>query len=305
MVDDKPIILITGATGYIGGRLVPRMLDQGYRIRCLVRDADRISGRPWYHQVEVVQGDALRPETLSKALEKVSVAYYLIHSLGSGTDFQQRDVDAARHFGNAAKEAGVERIIYLGGLAKDDGALSPHLLSRLETGAALREAGVPVTEFQAAVIVGSGSLSFEMIRYLTERVPIMICPRWVYTKTQPIAVRNVIEYLVAALSVPESCGRIIEIGGADVVTYGDMMLIYAEVRGLRRWMIPVPVLTPRLSSYWVNLVTPIPARIARPLVEGLRNENIVADGAARELFPEIEPFDYRTAVELALGKTTG
>ena len=189
----------------------------------------------------------------------IAVAYYLVHSLGAGSDFSERDVKAARHFGVAAKSAGVERIIYLGGLGNPGKALSEHLRSRHETGDALRESGVPVTEFRAGVIVGSGSLSFEMIRYLTERVPVMICPRWVYTRIQPIAVRNVLDYLIEALRVPASAGRTIEIGGADVITYGEMLTFYAEVRGLRRWLVPVPVLTPKLSSYWVHFVTPIPA----------------------------------------------
>jgi uncharacterized protein YbjT (DUF2867 family)/uncharacterized protein YndB with AHSA1/START domain len=230
----------------------------------------------------------------------VRVAYYLIHSMGAGADFEQRDIIAARNFGNAAKAAGVERIIYLGGLAESSSELSHHLRSRQQTGEALREAGVSVTEFRAGVIVGSRSVSFEMIRYLTERVPVMICPRWVYTRTQPIGIRDVLDYLTAAVAVPESTGRIIEIGGADVVTYGEMMMTYAKARGLRRWLVPVPVLTPRLSSLWVNLVTPIPSSIARPLVEGLRNENVVRDNLVRELFPSIRPADYRTSVDRAL-----
>ncbi len=227
-------------------------------------------------------------------------AYYLVHSMGSGQDFHARDLAAARNFGQAAKVAGVKRLIYLGGLAKDDATLSKHLRSRQETGHALREAGVPVTELQAAVIVGSGSLSFEMIRYLTERVPVMITPKWVYTRTQPIGVKEVLQYLVACLETPASIGQVIEIGGAEVVTYGEMMTIYAKVRGLKRWMVPVPVLTPRLSSYWVNIVTPIPASIARPLIDGLRNENIVHDPSAKTLFPQIQPGGYRQAVEQAL-----
>jgi hypothetical protein len=201
-----------------------------------------------------------------------------------------------------AKATGIERIIFLGGLAEAAPALSEHLRSRQQTGDCLRGCGVPVTEFRAGVIVGSGSLSFEMIRYLTERVPVMICPRWVYTRTQPIGIREVLEYLATALAVPESTGLIIEIGGADVVTYGEMMMIYAEVRGLKRWMVPVPVLTPRLSSYWVNLVTPIPAVIARPLIEGLRNESIVHDPSAQRLFPDIQPAGYRTTVHRAIAR---
>ncbi len=296
------LILVTGATGYIGGRLVPRLLEAGHRVRCLVRDPSRLRGRPWGGGVEIVAGDVLQPEGLVQAMKGVQIAYYLVHSLAGGADFHQRDLTAAGNFGTAARAAGVQRIIYLGALAEPGPELSEHLRSRQQTGDALRAAGVPVTEIRAGVIVGSGSLSFEMIRYLTERVPVMICPRWVYTRAQPIGIREVLEYLAAAAVVPESTGRIIEIGGAEVVTYGEMMMIYAEVRGLKRWMLPVPVLTPRLSSYWVNLVTPIPAAIARPLIEGLRNENVVHDSSARDLFPNIHPVDYRTAVQRALAK---
>jgi uncharacterized protein YbjT (DUF2867 family)/uncharacterized protein YndB with AHSA1/START domain len=299
------MILVTGATGYIGGRLVPRLLDAGHAVRCLVRDPSRLQGRRWQSEVEVAAGDVLEPGSLADALRDVEVAYYLVHSLGAGADFHRRDIEAARHFGGACSAAGVRRIIYLGGLAVASPGgteLSEHLRSRQETGDALREAGVPVTEFRAGVIVGSGSVSFEMIRYLTERVPVLVSPRWVYTRTQPIGIRDVLSYLVAALDVPGSTGRIIEIGGSDVITYGDMMLTYAQVRGLRRALVPVPVLTPRLSSLWVNLVTPIPANIARPLIEGLRNENVVGDDVARTLFPDIRPASHRTAVERALGQ---
>lgn len=293
-------VLVTGATGYIGGRLVPRLLEMGYRVRCLVRDPTRLQGRPWQSAVEIVAGDVLDPDSLAPAMQDVFAAYYLIHSLAEGSGFQERDLVAARNFSAAAHQAGIERMIFLGGLAEAAPGLSEHLRSRQQTGDALRTGGVPVTEFRAGVIVGSGSLSFEMIRYLTERVPVMICPRWVYTRTQPIGIRDVIEYLAGALTVPDSTGRIVEIGGAQIVTYGEMMLQYAEVRGLKRWLVPVPVLTPRLSSYWVNIVTPIPAVIARPLIEGLRNESIVHDPIARQLFPTIQPVDYRTAVERAL-----
>jgi uncharacterized protein YbjT (DUF2867 family) len=294
------LILVTGSTGYIGGRLVPRLLELGYRVRCLVRDPARLQGRPWHDQVEIFTGDVLQPDSLLAAMQGVQAAYYLVHSLAGGSDFHQRDMRAAAHFSSAAQAARVERILYLGGLAQESPELSEHLRSRQQTGAALRSASVPVTEFRAGVIVGSGSLSFEMIRYLTERVPVMITPRWVYTRTQPISINDVLSYLTAALVVPASSGRIIEIGGSEIVTYGEMMITYAEVRGLKRWMVPVPVLTPRLSSYWVNLVTPIPAVIARPLIEGLRNENIVHDPSARQLFPQIQPVSYRTAVEHAL-----
>ncbi|MCS7259244.1 MAG: SDR family oxidoreductase [Anaerolineae bacterium] len=294
------LVLVTGATGYVGGRLVPCLLEAGYRVRCLVRDPGRLQGRSWVNQVEVVQGDVLASEGLREALHGVTVAYYLVHSMSRAPDFYRRDLLAADNFAQAARDAGVQRIIYLGGLGDPATNLSPHLRSRQETGRVLCSHGVPVTEFRAAIIVGAGSASFEMIRYLTERLPIMICPRWVYTRVQPISIDEVLQYLVDALRTPESVGRILEIGGADVLTYGDMMLGYARVRGLRRYLIPVPVLTPRLSSYWVHWVTPIPADIARPLIEGLRNEVVVRDDTARRLFPHIEPVDYLTAVRRAL-----
>ena len=302
MVQPSKRILVSGATGYIGGRLVPRLLELGYGVRCLVRDPARLQGRPWHAAVEIVTGDVLKPESLAAAMDDVAAAYYLVHSLAGGRDFHARDITAATGFGGAARRAGVDRVIYLGGLAQASPDLSEHLRSRQQSGDALRATGVAVTEFRAGVIVGSGSLSFEMIRYLTERLPVMICPRWVSTRTQPIGIRDVIEYLAAALTANDSRGRTIEIGGADVVTYGEMMKTYADVRGLTRWLISVPVLTPRLSSYWVNIVTPIPAVIARPLIEGLRNENVVGDPSAAALFPHIRPVGYRAAVENALAQ---
>ena len=299
---DSKLILITGATGYVGGRLVPRLLSAGYRVRCLVRDPTRLQGRAWLDQVELAQGDMLQPDSLAAAMRDVWVVYYLVHSLGSGNDFSERDLAAARNCAQAAGTAGVKRIIYLGGLGNPQANLSPHLRSRQQTGEALCEAGIPVTEFRAAVIVGSGSLSFEMIRYLTERLPVMICPKWVFTRIQPIAIRNVLDYLVAALDCLESAGRILEIGGQDVLTYAGMMTGYARARGLTRRLIAVPVLTPRLSSYWVHLVTPIPAAIAQPLIKGLGNEVIVRDGTALRLFPDIELLDFETSVRLALAR---
>jgi uncharacterized protein YbjT (DUF2867 family) len=298
----KPLILITGATGYVGGRLVPRLLEQGYRVRCFVRDASRVQGRAWRDGVELVEGDVLKAKSFSAAMRGVAFAYYLVHSLAAGSGFRERDVEGACNFGAAAREAGVERIIYLGGLGDSGAALSDHLQSRHDTGDALRESGVPVTEFRAGVIVGSGSLSFEMVRYLAERLPVMICPRWVFTRVQPIAIRNLLDYLLGALTQPASTGEIIEIGGGDVVTYGEMLTIYGDARGLRRCLLPVPLLTPRLSSWWVHFVTPIPAVIARPLIDGLCNEVVVRDHRARRLFPNVQPLDYRTAVKLALEK---
>lgn len=294
-------VLVTGVSGYIGARIVPRLLEAGYRVRCAVRDPSRLQGRAWHAAVEIVRCDVLEADQAREALRDVAYAYYLVHSLQGGADYQERDVRAARTFAAAAADAGVARIFYLGGLAAGtNDVLSEHLRSRQQTGAVLREGSVPVTELQAGVIVGSGSYSFEIIRYLTERLPVMICPRWVYTKTQPIGVRDVLDYLVAALRTSASAGRIIQIGGADVVTYGEMMLAYARARGLHRALVPVPVLTPRLSSYWVNLVTPVPAAIARPLIDGLRNESVVRDDSARRYFPDIEPASLPDAIERAL-----
>jgi len=293
-------VLLTGATGYIGGRLAPLLLAGGHSVRCLVRDAARLRDRPWASQVEIVEGDVLAPATLAVALQGVETAYYLIHAMAAGRDFRAHDLQAARAFGRAAAAAGVQRIVYLGGLGDPSADLSEHLRSRQETGSALAEAGVPVTEFRAAVVVGAGSLGFEMIRYLTERLPVMICPRWVYTRVQPIAVDDALAYLVAALELPPENSRVVEIGGADVRTYGSMMTGYAAVRGLHRRLVPVPVLTPLLSSYWVHFVTPIPDDIARPLIEGLRSEVVVRDDAAGRLFAAIRPVDYETAVRRAL-----
>jgi len=266
----------------------------------LVRDPKRLEGRPWIDEVQVFTGDVLKPETIIPSMQEIDVAYYFIHSMSGNEDFEQRDVDAARNFSQAAAAQNVKRIIYLGGLGDPQADLSNHLRSRQKTGQVLRDAGVPVTEFRAAVIVGSGSLSFEMVRYLTERVPIMICPRWVYTRIQPIGIEDVLDYLQAALVKPESSGKIIEIGGANILTYADMMLGYAKVRDLQRVLLPVPVLTPWLSSYWVHWMTPVQASIARPLIKGLRNEVIVHDNIAKTLFPEIRPLDYQSAVQQAL-----
>ncbi|HKL87360.1 MAG TPA: SDR family oxidoreductase [Salinibacter sp.] len=295
-------ILVTGATGYVGGRLVPCLLRQGYTVRCFVRSADRLRAQPWGDDVEVAVGDALEAETVPPAMEGVDAAYYLIHSLGTGEgSFADRDRQAATNVRTAAEAAGVKRLIYLGGMTPKGERQSKHLKSRIETGEVLRNGTVPVTEFRAAQIVGSGSLSFELVRYLTERVPLMICPRWVHTPTQPIAIRDVLQYLMAALEQPASADEIIEIGGADVLTYAEMFEVYAGVRNLKRWVVNVPFLTPRLSSHWVGLVTPISNTIARPLIEGLDNEVVVDDAEkARSLFPNIEPISFEAALRLAL-----
>ncbi len=296
-------VLVTGVTGYVGGRLVPRLLDAGYAVRVLVRgSAHRLDGRPWKDRVDIVIGDVLALETLGAAMRDIDAAYYLIHSMGGHSEFSARDAEAAKNFASAAAQAGVSNIIYLGGLGDPEAQLSEHLRSRQQTGDTLRQYDVPVTEFRAGMVVGSGSLSFEMMRNLTERIPIMIAPRWVYTNTQPIAIRDVLSYLVSALSTPASEGQIIEIGSPDIVTYADMMKTYARLRGLRRVIIRVPVLTPRLSSYWVHWMTPVPASVVKPLIEGLRNELVVRDHSAKRLFPDIDPIDFETAVRYALAR---
>jgi uncharacterized protein YbjT (DUF2867 family) len=293
-------ILIVGASGYIGGRLVPLLRSRGDDLVLMSRDARPLAAR--FPDARVVAADLLDAATLAPALEGVDVAYYLAHSMGAGErGFAERDRQAARNFAQAAARAGVSRIAYLGGLGDDAADLSHHLASRHETGAELAAHGVPVTEFRAAVIIGSGSASFEILRHLTERLPIMITPRWVGTRCQPIGIRDVLDYLVGALDHPEAIG-IVEIGAPDVLSYGDMMLTYARLRGLRRLMIPVPVLTPRLSSYWVNLVSPVPAGIARPLIEGLRNEVVVTHPGPATAFG-LAPLPFAEALQSAIDRT--
>jgi uncharacterized protein YbjT (DUF2867 family) len=296
------LILVTGATGYVGGRLVPRLLEAGYQVRVFVRDPARLQGRSWLSRVEVVIGDALLPETLAAALQNVSVAYYLIHGRQGGRIDADRDLQVARNFAQAAAEARIERIIYLGELVDPTSDLSPYLRARHETGYILRYSSVPVTEFRAGMIVGSGSALFEMIRYLTEREPVLVCPAWFFSQAQPIAIRDVLSYLIAALENPESNGRMIEIGGPTRLTYADMLLGYARERSLKRVLIRLPIHAPRLSAYWVHMVTPIHWRVVLPLIEGLRARLIVRDEAARRLFPQIKPLDFQTAVHLALGR---
>lgn len=301
----KPTILVTGATGYIGGRLVPRLLEAGYNVCCLTRDEKRLRGKPWYNQVRVCEGNVLKPETLH--LEPgIDVAYYLVHSLARGKeDFVARDVEAARNFAQAAKAAGVGRIIYLGqlGQPEQNQSPSPYLQARHLAGEALRQSGIPVTEFRAGVIVGSGSVTYEMIRYLTERWPFLVCPLWAYTLGQPIAVRDVLAYLIAALDRPESTGQIIEIGGPDTLTFAEMLLGYAVERGLARWMIPVRLMTPYLSAVWTRMITPISMDVARPLIELMVSNAVVTNDLAERLFPAIRPIPYHRAVRLAIERT--
>ncbi len=294
------LILVTGATGYVGGRLAPRLLEAGYRVRCLVRDLERLKGRSWQKQVEAVKGDALDKESLVAAMQGVSVAYYLIHGLQGGKLDARRDMIAARNFAEVAEEAGIERIIYLGELVNTTDYLSPYLRARHETGHILRFSRVPVTEFRAGMIVGSGSVLFEMIRYLSEREFLFICPRWFFSMAQPIAIRDVLLYLVDALETHESEGKMLEIGGAKRLTYTDMLFAYAKERGLKRFLIPTPFYVPRLSAYWIHMVTPIHWRIVLPLIEGLRAKLVVHDDLAKKLFPQIKPLDFQMATHLAL-----
>ncbi len=294
--DTQPI-LIVGATGYIGGRLLREFQERGQRVRCMARRPEYLRDRV-AETTEVVGGDLLKPETLPKALEGIGVAYYLAHSMGSGKDFERDERQSAQNFADAALAAGVQRIIYLGGLAHGD-ALSPHLASRQAVGKVLRDSGVPAIEFRASVIIGSGSLSYELFRALAEKLPVMTTPRWVRTRTQPIAVEDVLAYLVAGSEIDLDSSRVYEIGGADKVSYEEMMKEYARQRGLRRWILPVPALSPRISSLWLGLVTPVYARVGRKLVDSLRNESVVHDQQALQDF-SIRPRGMSEAIQRAL-----
>jgi uncharacterized protein YbjT (DUF2867 family) len=300
-----PRALVIGATGYIGGRLVPRLLEAGYDVRVLVRDGSRVASLPWGERVETVEGDATDAEAVVRAVRDVDVLYYLVHSMAAGKGFADADRRAAQVVSRAAAEAGVSRLVYLGGLHPDGVELSPHLRSRVEVGETFLASGVPTLVLQAGVVIGSGSASFEMVRHLTEVLPYMPAPKWVRNRIQPIAVRDVLHYLLGAARVPQDVNRAVDIGGPDVLRYGQMMNGYAVEAGLRqRAIAALPVLTPRLASHWVNLVTPIPASIARPLVESLQNECVMKDHAIDDLVPRPEDglTGYREAVRLALGR---
>jgi uncharacterized protein YbjT (DUF2867 family) len=293
-----PRVLLTGASGYVGGRLLTSLENRGCRVRCLARRPAVLKGKAG-PATEVVAGDILDRPSLDSALRGVDAAYYLVHSMGSDGSFEEMDRQAARHFGEAAKAAGVSRIIYLGGLGNTNDALSVHLRSRHEVGDLLRESGVPVLEFRASIIIGSGSLSFEMIRSLVERLPLMITPKWVHVPAQPIAIEDVLQYLVAALQIPVSKYQVYEIGGADVVSYADIMHEYARQRGIRLRMISVPVLTPYVSSLWLGLVTPLYARIGRKLIESIIHSTVVRDLAAQETF-SVHPIGIEEAIRNAI-----
>jgi len=289
-------ILLTGATGYVGGRLLRALESFGQPLRCLARSPERLQGRV-VSSTEIVTGDCLNADSLKVAMVGIHTAYYLVHSMGDAASFEEKDKQAALNFARAAEAAGIQRIIYLGGLG--EGLLSPHLRSRQEVGEILRSAKIPVLEFRASIVIGSGSLSFEIIRALVERLPVMICPRWVAMEAQPIGIEDLVAYLVLALDLPVDESRVIEIGGPDRVSYRDIMTEYARQRGLKRWMISVPVLTPRPSSLWLGLVTPVYARVGRKLIDSIRNQTVVNDPAALNLFA-LEPMGLHAMIERAI-----
>lgn len=304
-ISDKDTIFVAGATGYIGGRLVPRLLEAGYRVRALARFPEKLTGRYWgkHQHLEISRGDVLDRQSLERAMAGCRAAYYLVHSMNpQTTDFAASDREAAQNMAAAADAVQLQQIIYLSGLGDEQSELSHHLRSRTEVGELLQAGEVPVTILRAAMIIGSGSASFEILRYLVERLPVMITPRWVDTPCQPIGVRNVLNYLIGCLDTPETIGRTFDIGQPEVVTYRRLMQIFAEEAGLKkRWIIPVPFLTPRLSSYWIHLVTPVPASLARPLAEGLSNPVVCRDNAITELLPQ-QLLGNREAIRLALDR---
>jgi len=292
-------VLVTGATGFVGSNLVPALLERGHEVRVLVRDPTRYDGPD---EVDVAVGDLLDPGTFDDALDGIEAAYYLVHSMQAGEDFEERDKRAARHFADAANGAGVKRVIYLGGLGEEHEELSPHLKSRREVEHVLADGEYDLTTLRAAIIIGDGSASFEMIRQMDRRLPVMTTPQWVETPSHPIAIDDVIAYLVGVLEISETAGETYDIGGPEVMSYADILKRTGTVMGTGEpYIIPIPVLSPRLSSYWIGFVTDVPTSVARPLIEGLKNPVVADDDAIRELLPiELTPFE--TAVERALGE---
>ena len=297
------LILVTGATGYIASRLIPRLLDCGYRVRALARDPHRLQARSWFNQIEIIRADVTTPSTLAHACDGVDTAYYLIHNMSHGHGYTSLELDGARNFAEAAETAGINHIIYLGGLADPEGHIAPHMRSRIETGKVLREGKVPVTEFRAGVIAGSGSISFEMIRFMTELFPIIPAPSWMHNRSQPIAIQNIIDYLIAALENKNGQGQVFEIGGPEIATYKDLMLRYAQLRGLQRNMLILPYIPVRFMAFGVGLMTPVPRPIAYALIAGLSTDSLVKHPEALKIFPEVKLIDFDTATEDALEKT--
>lgn len=296
---DVPTILLTGASGYVGGRLIPFLEQQAVRLRCLARTPAKMQSRV-KPATEIVSGDVLEPPSLERAMQGVHTAYYLVHLMSGSQDFEKEDRQAAKNFAGAARRAGIQRIVYLGGLGDDaDPKLSPHLRSRHEVGEILRDSGVETIEFRAGMVVGAGSLSYQLMKSLTDRLPVMICPLWLTTPTQPIAIDDVLAYLMAAKDLPQGASQIFEIGSPDVVTYGDLIREYARQKGLRRRLIFVPVLTPYLSGLWLALVTPATYEVGRHLIEGLKNPTVVRDGKALQAFP-IRPMGVQEAIRRAI-----
>lgn len=293
-------ILVTGPTGYIGGRLIPRLLGKGLRVRALARHPERLAGRPWADSVEILKGDVYKNEGLAEALAGVSAAYYLIHSMADAPGFAEMEAASAENFARAAASAGCRRIIYLGGPGADGPELSPHLASRHRVGKILRSTGVPVTEFRAGMIVGSGSVSFELIRYMVERVPVIPACSCLCTHSQPLAIRDALAYLAGCLDKPETAGRVIEVGGSTCHRYRDLLRIYADIRGLKRAFIGLKYWNSAFCSAVIGLLTPVPRIFARPLLDSLRCDVACDISEALRLFPEIRPLDYATAVKYAL-----
>jgi len=289
-------VLVTGASGFVGGNLVPALVEAGHEVVAMTRDAGSYDAA---EGVDVVEGDLLDPSTLPGVFDGIDAAYYLVHSLQTGEDFEQRDREAATNFTAAASAAGVSRVVYLGGLGETGDDLSPHLRSRQEVEQLLGRGSYELTTLRAAIIVGAGSISFQMVQQLVTKLPVMVAPRWVYTDCQPIAISDVVEYLVGVLDAPEAAGETYQIGGPDVLSYREMLTRTAAAMGKRRLVVPVPVLTPKLSAYWVDLVTDIPRSISHPLIEGLRNPVVVTDNSIEAVAP-VDRTPFRTAVERAL-----
>lgn len=297
------LVLVTGATGYIASRLIPRLLDSGYKVRAIARNPLRLKGRAWFNKIDIIQADVTSPKTLAQALDGVHTAYYLIHNMSHGHGYTTLEIDSARTFASAASDADVEHIIYLGGLADPEQHIAPHMHSRIETGKVLREGKVPVTEFRAGVITGSGSISFEMIRFMTELCPIVPGPTWMKNKSQPIAIQNVIDYLFAALTNSNGRGYVFEIGGPDIHEYGELMVRYARARGLKRTMFLIPGIPIWFMAFGVGLMTPVPYSIAYALIGGLSTDSVVKHSEALQVFSEVELISFDTATKKALGFT--